>query len=368
MAIKKSDYKRIADNLYIQKDYSKDNPTKFLIDFTYQRKRYRKVITIDNLLWDKRARINEAKKQLQSYKEQILQGKQPNKNITIDQLWELYISTLDNKKRWTYEQKQNYKRYIKPHLGNMRASEVKPYNISQILQQMNRQGYKPRTQKLVLNALKPMFHFALKNSILQEDPTQYITIKIPPQKKIVIDASTKLKRLYEAIVTVFKDDPYYQALFLFGFTGRRKSEVLSLQWEYIDLVNGYYWLANTKPNQQQRYPLPNKIKELLLSIPIGEKTGYVFKSPKNPKTHLKEFRAQMQKIRDYCNMPELTFHYMRNILVSAMAEKGLDTPYLSGLLGHTDINTINKYLTNNTFKSGEEAYHLIDGIIGQAFS
>ena len=79
MAIKKSDYELIADNLYIQKNYSKDKPTKFLIDFTYQRKRYRKVITIDNPLWDKRTRINEAKKRLQEYKEQVSRASGPMK-------------------------------------------------------------------------------------------------------------------------------------------------------------------------------------------------------------------------------------------------------------------------------------------------
>jgi len=366
MAIKKSDYELIADNLYIQKNYSKDKPTKFLIDFTYQRKRYRKVITIDNPLWDKRTRINEAKKRLQEYKEQVVQGKRPNEKITIEQLFDLYIKNQPDTD-WNRKKPQIFERYIKPYIGQTRVTQLKPFEVEKLLKRMEQQGYKPRTRKQVLEILKPLYKFAQINAITDSDPTKFINVKIPPQKKIVIDAANKLKIIYETITTLYEDDPYYQALFLFGFTGRRKGEVLGLQWEHIDLVNGYYWLPNTKPNQQQRYPLPNRIKELLLSIPIGEKKGLVFKSPVTGKK-LSNIERQVKKIRKRTGIKEFSFHYMRNVLVSAMAEHGLDTPYLSGILGHTDINTINKYLTNNTFKSGEEAYHVIDRIIGQAFS
>ncbi len=238
-------------------------------------------------------------------------------------------------------------------------------HISMIIQRMSEKGYKPRTQKLVLNALKPMFRFALQNQLLHSDPTQFITIKIPSQKKIVTDASTKLKKIYEAIVELYKDDPYYQALLLFGFTGRRKSEVLTLTWERIDLKHDYYWLDETKPNEQQRYSLPARIKELLISIPIGERKGYVFKSPLDESTHLKEFRRHIARVREKSGVKELTYHLMRNILVSALVEEGLEAPYLSGVLGHRDINTINKYLTNNTYKSSIHAYTTVDTILGK---
>ena len=62
-----------------------------LSEYYSRLKRYRKVITIDNPLWDKRTRINEAKKRLQEYKEQVVQGKRPNEKITIERLFDLYI-------------------------------------------------------------------------------------------------------------------------------------------------------------------------------------------------------------------------------------------------------------------------------------
>jgi len=365
MAIKKSDFILIGENLYIQKNYSKDKPTKFLFDFTCSKKRYRKVITIDNPLWDKRTRINEAKRKLQEFKEEIRQNKKPDENITINQLFNLYIKNRPDTK-WNNKKRYYYDKYIKDVLGNKKVAHLKPFEIENLLKQMEQKGYKPRTQKLILEVLKPLYKFALINSIVKDDPTKFINVKIPPQKKIVINATEKLKAIYEAITTIYKDDPYYQALFLFGFTGRRKSEVLNLKWEHIDLINGYYWLPNTKPNQQQRYSLPNKIKDLLLSIPIGDRKGLVFKSPVTG-NKLININRQVKRLKDYLQIPEFSYHYMRNVLVSALAEKGLDTPHLSGILGHTDINTINKYLTNNTFKSSEEAYKGIEKILEVSF-
>jgi hypothetical protein len=68
VAIDKSKFERIAQNLYIQKDYAKNRPTRFLFDFKYLNRRYRKVVTIDRPAWDRRQRIEEAKKLLSTYK------------------------------------------------------------------------------------------------------------------------------------------------------------------------------------------------------------------------------------------------------------------------------------------------------------
>jgi hypothetical protein len=70
----------------------------------------------------------------------------------------------------------------------MRVDEVKPLHIDDLIARLRKRGLKPRTQKLALNVLKPLYRFALVNQLADEDPTRFITIKIPPQKKIVINA------------------------------------------------------------------------------------------------------------------------------------------------------------------------------------
>lgn len=103
----------------------------------------------------------------------------------------------------------------------------------------------------------------MRNKLMSENPAQEIIIKIPSQKKIVTNAIELFKKVYEGITEYYKDNPFYQALFLFAFTGRRKSEILNLKWGNVDLNNDYYWIEDTKNGEKQRYPLPLMIIKTL---------------------------------------------------------------------------------------------------------
>ena len=72
---------------------------------------------------------------------------------------------------------------------------------------------------------------------------------------------------------------------------------------------------------------------------------------------------QVQKLKTKTGIENLTLHYMRNILVSALADESTEAVTLSGILGHKDINTINKYLSNSTMKSGLKGLKTIDAIL-----
>ena len=355
MAIKKSDFILISENLYIQKDYSKDKPTKFLFDFTYLKKRYRKVITIDNLLWDKRIRINEAKKKLQEFKEEIRQDKRPDDKITLNQLFELYLSQATTpSQRWKYDQQGFYNLHIAPHIGERKANEIKPLEINRIITDMKKKGYSKAYQARIKRILNPVFKFAKINNILNSNPIEHIQIKIPLKRKIIINPSEKVTRLYTAITTLYKDNPYYQAIFFFGLFGRRKNEVLQLKWEDVDLINGYYWIRKTKAQVAQRFNLPPIILEQLIKIP-DEKKGYIFKSPVNPNEPIKEIKRQIKKVREFSEIEDFHFHKMRSILVSALYEKGIPTPILSKLLGHLSQDTLKHYISEDTYQSSKMA-------------
>lgn len=78
----------------------------------------------------------------------------------------------------------------------------------------------------------------------------------------------------------------------------------------------------------------------------------MFKSPINPRKPLTGIDRPMRNLKKHMGIDNLTLHYMRNILVSTLAEQGTEAVTLSGILGHKDINTINKYLSNSTMESG----------------
>lgn len=93
-----------------------------------------------------------------------------------------------------------------------------------------------------------------------------------------------------------------------------------------------------------------------------EESGWVFQSRRTG-THLVDIRRVTDRMKIRLGDPKFGIHYLRNVMVSAMAEQGLESMHLSGALGHNDPNTIKKYLTMNYLRSSEKASEVIDAIV-----
>lgn len=353
MAINLNDYKRVAQNLKV----NKKNMREFLFDFRVSEKRYRKVeLFTERTGWNKKDYEREAQLVLIDYRKKVEANTgnlQITSNTKLNELWELYFKTLDKSTSWTFTKESFYNRYLKEALGKKKIDSIQEHNIMAIIRQLQTDGMATRTVNTTLEILRPLFDFAIKNKALRDNPTRFIVLKKDNTKKIVINGAEMFKRIFEGINDYYSTQPFYRALFLFGFTGRRKSEILKLKWENIDLDNNYYWIEDTKNNEKQKYELPHFIKEALLQIQDAH-TGLVFKSPVTGRM-LENTDGQMNKLKKHLEMPELTLHYMRNVLVSALAERGTEAITLSGMLGHRDATTINKYLSlsyHNSSKKG----------------
>lgn len=193
-------------------------------------------------------------------------------------------------------------------IGDKPIDSIKEMHVEKIIKEMANQGLKPRTQKSIIEVLKPMFNFAVRNNIIKSNPIRNITVKVPSQKKLVTNATDLFQTIYNGINTYYKENPYYRALFLFGFTGRRKGEILGLLWENIDFTHNYYWIEDTKTDEQQKYQLPLYLIEPLQSIK-GERTGLVFKSPVTGERIVNIDRSWIR---------ELTFSCIRKSVSSSM--------------------------------------------------
>ncbi len=323
-------------------------------------------------------------------KANIEAGHTSSSNITLNKLFDFYFETLDTSKQWTHKKKYIYNHYVgtskkdesnqkkitrrpteeeikrqrifdRNKIGHRKIEKIREVDIQKILNELAKQGLSPRTRKSVMEVLNPLFKFATTNKYLKEDPTVGITVKVPSQKKLVTGATYLFKRVYAGINAYYHDNPYYRALFLFGFTGRRKGEILNLKWENIDFKHNYYWIEDTKTDDQQKYELPPYLIEPLQAIKDDRK-GLVFKSPVTGNKIINIDR-QMRQLKKFLELDTLSMHYMRNILVSALAEQGIEAINLSGILGHKDPNTINKYLSINHYKSSQIGLNKVGNIL-----
>jgi len=355
MAIDRKDYPhKVETGLWSNKNY-----TVFLYRFTYERKEYSGLIDLsDRTSWNKKDRVFSAKAELMKVKHDKKDAVLSDK-ITLDAFMDKYFEQQPST-NYTKTRKSHYLRYIKPICGMKRVVDLRQLHIRNAIKSQEDKGLSPRTVKQTLEVLTPAFKNAIANRLISFNPLDGIKIKLPKTKKIVSHASEELMKIHKAIYAEFGSDPFYLALFLFALQGRRKGEILTLRWEDVNFDKSYYVLRDTKNNEEQKIFLPDVIKENLDVFRSDE--GWVFES-RLTGSHIVDIRRVTDKLKLRLDDDSFGIHYLRNVIVSAMAEQGLESMHLSGALGHNDPNTIKKYLTMNYLKSSEMASEVIEGIV-----
>lgn len=130
-------------------------------------------------------------------------------------------------------------------------------------------------------------------------------------------------------------------------TGMRKSEILSLKWNQVDLKNGFILLDNqmTKNGHRREIPINETLKATLRDLPSLSSIftgGYVFIDPatgKQMKNVKRSFSTALRvaKIRDF------HFHDLRHTFASQLVMAGIDITTVRELLGHRTLSMTLRY-------------------------
>ncbi len=191
--------------------------------------------------------------------------------------------------------------------------------------------------------LKFLFDLAVNRKIIAESPVlerHKVRKNARAEKKPVLNPKQKYKAVHASILKVFQNHPKDKCLFLLGFMGRRKGEALAMRWEHVDFDNQTYRIPkeNSKIDEELHFDFNDELRDAFLALRTTESTGRIFSRNVGTVTQ------QALKIRKDSGIEDFTFHYMRNILVSAFADS-MTVPQLSALLGHQDVTTVNQYLS-----------------------
>jgi len=364
MAISKVEFtEKVDTNLKANKSHER-----FYINFKKDGKRIERVLDYSSKQWDKRTRVSKAKQTLLELKEQTFNiGLNINENSTLNQVADTYFENREDSD-WKKELMTTYRVHIKEVIGKKRIKDIKKIHIESVVNSMRKKGGSrqtkngcaPRTIKKALSeALRPILKYAVDNDVIVKMPV-FPEVKINRKKKIVNNASETFAILYKTINELYKDDPFYLSLFLFLYFGRRWNEVRTLKWTDIDLIHNTYTIRaeNNKIGQDQTYDIPLPIRVAIENISTN-KDGLVFKSSVTGK-ELYPPKLQLAKIKKVSGVEQLTLHYFRHILVSALGEMGTAGTILSASLGHTNLSTVdNFYRTANHTKASVEANEAI---------
>jgi len=262
---------------------------KFYLSFKLDEKVKQKVVDFSEKQWDKKTRVSQAKKELQSLKDrQVDTGVNFTENTKLNDVADIFFAMACDDTEWTKSRQGTYTLYCSGTIGKKPIKSIRQVDIDKLRKSIETKGYSkqnengcsPRTiKKVLIQIVKPILQSAKDNKVIDNIPT----IKTPKQKrqkKLVVDATGKMTTLYTTIMSMYQDNPFYRGLFLFALYGRRWNEIRTLQWSDINKFNATYTIRaeNNKIGQDQTYELSQPIIDTLSQIKDNH-TGLIFKSP-----------------------------------------------------------------------------------------
>ena len=276
-----------------------------------------------------------------------------------------------DKTSWNAERKRQYELHIHPIIGDKALSKLTRLDLDRINTNMKEHGHAKQNidgcslrtiHKVFMQILKPILQYGLENGATTSLPS-IPKIKKGHNKKTIKNAFEQYVKVYQTVMELYRDDPFYRALFGFALIGRRWNEIASLTWDDIDFLNHTYLIRaeNNKIDEDQIYDLPQFLASALISF---KDTGLIFISPITG-NKLYTPKRQLEKIKTLSGIDTLTMHLFRHLYVSALSKTGIHSSILSDALGHIDSRTLDKhYRTADRLEASRKANKALE-VLGE---
>ena len=124
-------------------------------------------------------------------------------------------------------------RHIKPSLGHILLSELKPTHVRKFYSEMSRKGLAPLTVKQVVATLTAALNEAVDFEVIPKNPTKPVTKPAAPKVEINIPTRQEVEDVLKLCQEQTPD--LFLALRTCVFTGARRGEVLGMRWENFEV-------------------------------------------------------------------------------------------------------------------------------------
>jgi len=134
--------------------------------------------------------------------------------------------------------------------------------------------------------------------------------------------------------------PHLKPLIRFAVdTGGRRSELLTLDWRYVDLINRRVTFIQTKNGEDRTVRLCQGAYQTLLDL--GPKdSGPVFTYYGKA---LKGFKSSFDKAREKAGIEDFRFHDLRHTFASRLVQGGVPLYNVMHLTGHKSLEMVQRY-------------------------
>jgi len=276
-------------------------------------------------------------------KQSIKEGKEPEikkiANYTFKELGEKYLLWIEGRQK-SARLKSYFIRQLVEGFGLLPLRRFNTNLVEQLQTDNINKGLKPASNNKILGVLKHMFTKAIEWDMVESDVLRRIR-----KVKLLRDEGKRLRYLLKEECQALIDTcpEHLKPIVITALnTGMRKSEILSLKWDNIDLKNGFILLDKTKNGERREIPINDTLKYTLKGIMRRLDIPYVFHDPKSCKPY-RDIKRSFQGACRRAGIKDFHFHDLRHTFASHLVMAGVDITTIKELLGHKTLAMTLRY-------------------------
>jgi integrase len=148
-------------------------------------------------------------------------------------------------------------------------------------------------------------------------------------------------QLADALDKIDQPPHVVAAIKLLAFTGARRSEILTLRWDWIDFERGEARLPDSKTGAKTLH-LSAPALALLAALPRTAGNPHVIPGA-IAGAHLVNIGKPWRAIRTAAGLDDVRLHDLRHAFASVAASSGMGLPIIGKMLGHAQAATTQRY-------------------------
>lgn len=330
----------------------------------------------------------------------------PNK-LTVSQYFDIFLSDCSLKGLSTATidgYRQIIEQRIKSKLGDLLLSELTTRTLTNFYRELKQCGKEDgsplgvgtitKTAAVIGTALNK----AVDNGCLEINPNnraeKFTSRRGAPRKNQIVDFDLEDMKIIVTRARFCPNKGLTTAITIAAYTGMRRAEVCGLRWRDVDFENKQINIENdllevskvngktlkldqTKtPESERSVPMFSGLYDFLkkeferqqdemdyLSIPFSGLTPVVRNTKgtwMRPDTLTTEFKTFL---RDIDVNPEASFKSLRSGVASLLASENVPITEIQALLGHSSLNTTQKYYIKQVTNAAASASKVLDEVL-----
>lgn len=287
----------------------------------------------------------------------IRKGKDPGaeksaarRAATVKELFDRFITDYSeprNKPSTVKSNRGHGKVHIVPQLGNLKASEVTRADIANLMSKM---ANTPVNANRVLSTARKMFNMAEVWGIRPDgsNPCRHVP-RFPERGKTRIITDAELTRLYAYLNKAETEGLEHPLILLairlqFEFAARM-SEILELQWAWVDLDKRRVEWPDSKTGGMSK-PVSAEAMRLFESAPRFEESPFVCPSVFDPYRPMSKFTYSdgWRRVLERAGLDHIGTHGIRHRAATDIANSGIPVKVGMALTAHKTVTMFMRYV------------------------